>query len=69
MILFLSLKSSPLFAHLHVLKLSENMRLKSMKHDKNAEKDVLQYPDYLLRMEEGKISTNSHSEISLPTSV
>ncbi len=65
-IVFLSLKSSPLFAHLQVLKLSENMRLKSMKHDKNADKDVRQYPDYILRVGEGKISTNSNLVISLP---
>ncbi len=69
MIVFLSYKSSPLFADLQVLKLSENMRLKSMKHDKNVDKDVLLYPDYWLRVGEGKINTKLNSEISLPPSV
>ena len=39
MIAFLSLQPSPLFAHLLVLKLSENMRMKSMEHDKNTDND------------------------------
>ena len=65
----MTLTSSPLFRHLHVLKLAQNMRLKLIETDPCANEHVLQYPEYLLQVEEGRIRQNQESEIELPSCV
>ncbi len=53
MIVFMSLKSCPLFSHLKLLKLKRNMRLKAMGDDPCVDMQALQYPNYLLQIGEG----------------
>jgi len=65
----MSLKSSPLFSNLQLLKLKENMQLKSIKDVPCAINQALQYPMHLLRAVSGNISENEESEILLPPSV
>ena len=40
-----------------------------MKDDKNSDKNVIEYPNYLLQIQEAKISTNPGSESDLLLSV
>ncbi len=56
MIVHMCLKSSVIFADLQILNLTENMRLKALKEDLNADSVALQYPEYLLRVGEGQES-------------
>ena len=64
--IFMSLKSSPVFSHLKLLKLKRNMRLKAMEEDPWADMQALEYPSYLLQVEEGEISGKGESQIILP---
>ena len=68
-IIFMTLKSSPLFRHLHLLKLTKSVRLKLLKTDAFASELVLQYPKHLLELGEGRILQNQQSEIEFPSSV
>ena len=48
MVVHLCLKSSFIFSELHVLQLTQNMRLKALTDDPNSEKAALEYPKCLL---------------------
>lgn len=69
MIVHMCLKSSPLFSDLTVLRLSENMRLKKLKEDPDADEAALQYPEYLLRVGEGRLEQGEEGNVDLPKSV
>ncbi len=47
-----SVKSSALYAGFRILGLTENMRLSSLRNDRNATETALQFPNYLLRLGE-----------------
>jgi len=53
-ILDATLKRSVLYRLLNTLTLTENMRLSALREDPNAAQVVLDYPDYLLRVGEGR---------------
>ena len=69
MIVHMSLKSSFIFQELRVMHLTENMRLQALKEDPNADHEALQYPDYLLRIGEGRQRKDEKSYIDLPKSI
>ena len=69
MILHMCLKSSWIFSELRVLHLTENMRLKALKEDPNAELAALEYSEYLLRIGEGRQDRDQNNCIHLPVSV
>ncbi len=48
-------KSSALYAGFRTLRLTENMRLSSLRNDPNATETALQFPNYLLRLGEGRL--------------
>ena len=54
----MTLKSSPIFRHLQLLKLVKNMRLKLIETDPCADENVFQYRQYLQEVGEGRISQN-----------
>ena len=68
-IVFITLKFSPLFHHLDLLKLGKNVRLKLIESDPSADEHVLQYPEYLLQKREGRLRQNQESQIELPSCV
>ena len=57
------------FLHLNLLKLAENMLLKLIEQDTSAGEHALQYPEYLLKVAEGRICENQESEIELASTV
>ncbi len=65
----LCLKSSPIFEYLKLLHLTENMRLQSLTKDPYADKDALNYPDYLLEVGERKLKHDNGSETDLTPSI
>ncbi len=65
-IVHLSLKSSPLFPEMHRSTLTENMRVRAMKNDPRADAHAIGYPDYLLKVGEGKVPTAKGSCIEFP---
>ncbi len=69
LVVHLCLKSSPIFEDLNLLHLTENMRLQSLTKGPNADKDVFNYPDYLLEVGEEKFKHNNESEIDLNPSI
>ncbi len=69
MIVHMCLKSSFIFSELRVLHLTENMRLKALKNDTNAKLAGLEYPEYLLRIGEGRQKKDENNCIDLPISV
>ncbi len=50
-------KSSALYERFRILRLTEKMRLSSLRNDPNATDTALQFPKYLLRLEEGRLET------------
>ncbi len=69
MIVQLCLKSSHLFNGLHVLHLTENVRLKLLKANPNADSSAIQYPEYLLSVWEGRTTQDEDSFIDLSPSI
>ncbi len=54
MIVHMCMKPLVIFSDLQMLNLTENMRLKALKADVNADSAALQYAEYLLRVSEGQ---------------
>ncbi len=50
-------KFSALHAGFRILRLTENMRLSSLRNDPNATETALQFPNYLLRLGEGRLES------------
>ena len=61
-------KSSPIFSDIQFLRLHENMRLNDLRKDPNADEDALAFPEFLLRVGEGRTLTDE-GRIGLPKSV
>ncbi len=55
-ILHACVKSSALYAGFRILRLTENMRLSSLRNDPNATETALQFPNYLLLLSEKGVS-------------
>ena len=68
-IVFTYFKSSPLYQYFNSLSLTENMRLRGIQNDKKADKEVLEYPEFSLKVGEGKIEGTTDSLIPLPPAV
>ncbi len=62
-------KSSALYAGFRILRLMENMRLSSLRNEPSATETALQFPDYLLRLGEGRLETAEDGMVELPESV
>ncbi len=65
----LAFNSSALYAGFRILRLTENMRLSSLRNDPNATETELHFPDYLLRLGEGRLETAEDGMVKLPESV
>ena len=68
-IVHMCLKSTVIFSELHVQRLTENMRLKALKEDPNAETAALKYPEYLLGVGGGRLKLDEDSNIYLTLSI
>lgn len=66
---FACLKSSRLYSTLKTLKLTENMSLKSMREDPQADCAALKYLEYLLDIGEGNIEADWNDMVALPPSI
>ncbi len=53
----------------NVLSLQENMKLQSIKRDQTSDKDILDYPEFLLKVGEGKLGRTIELLINLPRAV
>ncbi len=62
-------KFSALYAGFRILLLTENMRLSSLRNDPNAAETALQFPNYLLRLGEGRLESAEDGMVELPESV
>ncbi len=62
-------KSSALYAGLRILRLTENMRLSSLRKDPNATETALQFANYLLRLGEGRLESAEDGMVEFPESV
>ncbi len=62
-------KSSALYAGFRILRLTENMRLSSLRNDPNATEAALQFPNQLLRLGEGRLETAEDGMVELLESV
>ena len=60
-------KSSPLFSVVQRMFLSENMRLKDLKADPCADKAMLTYPEFLLKIGSGDVPCDKNMLIHLPS--
>ena len=69
MIVLTCFKSSPIYKYVNSLSLTEDMRLRGIQNDKKADKEVLEYPKFLLKVGEGKLEGATDSLILLPTAV
>ncbi len=69
MIVHMCLKSSIVLLELKVLDLTDNMRLKALKDDPRVKLTALEYPEFLLRVGEGRIEQDEDSNIDLPNSI
>ena len=63
-------KASPLYDKFNVLRLTENMRLAELRADPNADPEALEFPEFLLKVGEGRdLSADALGRIDLPSSV
>ena len=60
------LTSSPLFGDIEILRLTENMRLKVSQETHLMEHCDLDYPEFLLKVGEGRQEKDSEGRITLP---
>ncbi len=65
LIVFMCFKSSPLYQCVNFLSLKENRRLQSIKSDQPSDKGVLDYPEFLLKVAEGKLERTTDLLINL----
>ncbi len=63
------IKASELFAQFRILRLSENMRLEQLGRDPHADPTTLEYPDFLLRLGEGRLEETGDNDVLLPSYV
>ena len=63
-----SFKSSPIFADTQILHLHKNMRLEELRKDPFADEDALNFPEFLLKVGEGRALTDD-GRVGLPKSV
>ncbi len=61
-------RSSALYADFRTLRLTENMRLSSLRNDPHASDTALQFPIYLLRLGEGPLEESEGNMVELPES-
>ncbi len=61
--------ASELSSQFKILRLSENMRLEQLPNDPQAHPSTLRYPDFLLRVCEGRLEEMSDNDILLPSYV
>ena len=69
MIVFMCFQSSPLYPCMSFLSLSENVRLQSIRDDEDPDPAVFEYPNFLLKVGEGKLKQTEDSFIEVPPSV
>ncbi len=62
-------KSSALYAGFRILRLTENMRLSSLRNDPNVTETALQFPNYLLRLGVGRLESAEDGMVEIPESV
>ena len=64
-------KFSKLYSCVETVTLSENMRLKALHDDPNADEEALKYPEFLLKVGEGRIpgTEDGYDRIMLPPSI
>ncbi len=62
-------KSSALHAGFRVLRLTENMRLSSLRNDPKASETALLFPSCLLRLGEGRLEESETNMVELPQAV
>ena len=68
-IFFTCFKSSPLYQYVISLSLTENMKLRGIQNDKKRDKEVLEYPEFLLKVGGGKLDGATNSLILHPPAV
>ena len=68
-IFFMSFKSSPLYQSMKCLKLTQSMRVRKIQNKVDPDKSVLEHPDFLMKLGEGKLKKTRNSLINLSTSV
>ncbi len=59
------IKASELFAQLRILRLSENIRREQLRTDLPADPSTLRYPDFLLRLGEGRLEETDDNHVLL----
>ncbi len=62
-------KSSALYVDFRILLLTENMRLLSLRNDPHTSETAVQFPSYLLRLGEGRLTESEGNMVELPESV
>ncbi len=62
-------RSSAHHAGFRIQRVTENMRLSSLRNDQNATERALQFPNYLLHRGEGRLETAEDGMVELPESV
>ncbi len=62
-------KPSPQYQSVNSLSLTEYMRLQAIKNAHQADRAFLGYPEFLLKVDEGKVERTTDSLIELPTAV
>ena len=69
MIVHMCLKLSLMFSELHILNLTESMRLRALKQDPKADRAALEYPEYFLSAGEEQFEHHKEFNINLTPSV
>ncbi len=62
-------KSSALYAGFRILSLTGGVRHSSLRNDPSATERALQFPNYLLRLGEGRLESAEDGMVELPESV
>ena len=60
------MKSSPLYRNIKLVELTENMRLEALRQDPQASREALEFPNFLLKVGDGKVEMDAHGNIQLP---
>lgn len=63
------IKSSPLCRQFRTLQITENMRLQALRNDQNAHADALLFPNFVLALGEGVVSSDYEARVKLLLSV
>ncbi len=68
-IVHVCVKSSALYAGFRILRLSEDMRISSLRNDPNATDKALQFPNYPVRLGDKRLETTEDGMVEIPESM